>query len=243
MIAAAGVADSDNAGTVAFVVATAFESRCVQRGLKAVARANAACIRCGIGCHRKDALLKLSRFQCIVSTGFAAGLQHSAATGTLLIPGRIQGIDGKFRNASPEWHARIRDVLEGFQPLSSKPLIHVDEIVATPGAKRALGADGKLAGADMESALIADACEAQGIPFVTMRVVLDPVDATVPDAISAGAVNGTEPRALELLAALARRPGDLHNAFIFAGYIMKARQILTQAISQVTGALAASAHT
>ena len=236
----AAAASSRAASAVAFVVATDFERRSVELGLRAPVESHAgigAAVKCGIGCSVPGALESLTAYRCVISCGFAAGLRDDLAAGTLLLPDTVCTAGGGSLDVSAEWHERVHVALVGTRCVSEGPVVQVDGILRTPAAKRAMSCGGTMAAADMESAAIAAACSAQGVPFLALRVVLDPVGATVPRAILTATENAAEPRTGKLLRELLRYPGDWFHVAAFARDTLRARRALVGAVSRVATAL------
>ena len=114
----------------------------------------------------------------LVSWGFAAGLDPALAPGTLVIGQQIEPRCRPARPAPPRppqygpsgSRTRLRDRV----PLVAGTIACPDHVVRTASEKRALGASGAVA-ADMETAAIAAAAAAAGIPWLALRVLVDTV--------------------------------------------------------------------
>jgi hypothetical protein len=88
-------------------------------------------------------------------------------------------------------------------------IVGVREPIAHAQAKRRLHETTGAIAVDMESHMVARAAEQHGVPFAAIRVVVDPVERTIPRSALAGSrSDGTvDPRAV--LRSLVRYPGDL----------------------------------
>ena len=226
-------------GRIAFVVATDFERRFVQKGVAVQRPAGKrqdrlAVVNCGIGCRDLAALERMANIRCVVSTGFAAGLDPELAQGTLLMPGVVIGPDGDKRHVCRHWHDRIGAVLKARWYVNTGPLVQVPDIVRTPPAKKALHRTSEANSADMESADLADLCTRLNWPFVVLRAVADPAHATIPRSVAAAAADGAAPEALPLARALVKTPADWWPFIALLRYVFMARRSLTGALGLST---------
>ncbi|HEU4618394.1 MAG TPA: purine phosphorylase [Gammaproteobacteria bacterium] len=127
----------------------------------------------------------------LVSWGLAGGLDPAAAPGTLVLPRRVvTASDGTYTavdrtyEADASWRSRLAAALAeaGFS-LHEGPLLGSDVVLRRPEDKaRAAAATGAVA-VDMESAGVADAAAAAGVPFVALRVVADAAADVLPVGI------------------------------------------------------------
>lgn len=219
-------------GALAFVVATDFEMRIVRRGLRRAGSGTAfSLLECGIGYRVDGALDSLGDCSCVVSCGFAAGLADGVGAGTIVLPESLVDPHGDVRPVSARWHARIRERV-GDGPVVG-PLIHTAEILTGPRDKRAAAETGPSVAADMESWLIAGACAERRLPFVALRVVLDPVDVAVPHAVIASAAGGAKPDVWRFARALLARPADWRDALVLAGHTITASRSLMAALARL----------
>ena len=118
----------------------------------------------------------------LVSFGLAGGLDPALTPGALVVPAAVIMADGRALAAAPGWCAAIRQDLrfspsEGDVAASGLP-------VTTAAAKARLYAASGAAIVDMESAAVAEAAVAAGIPFLVIRAVCDPATRSVPEALT-----------------------------------------------------------
>ena len=114
----------------------------------------------------------------LLATGFCGGLRTGLRTGSLVLADTVRH-RGEEILVSSEIVSAARDALE-----SKRHEVHVGaceciEDVADPQRKRELAASGALS-VDMESGPLAAWAASQGVPFLSLRVVLDPVDVDLP---------------------------------------------------------------
>ena len=114
----------------------------------------------------------------LLATGFCGGLRTGLRIGSLVLADVVRH-RGKEILVSSEILAATRDALA-----SKGHEVHVGaceciEDVADPQRKRELAASGALS-VDMESGPLAAWAVSRGVPFLSLRVVLDPVDVDLP---------------------------------------------------------------
>ncbi len=144
----------------------------------------------------------------LVSFGIAGGLSAELAAGDLVLAAEVVAPDGRRHSTDAAWRARLRARLG---PIAVREGVAVgsDRVARTPADKLALAAATGAVIVDMESHGVARAAEAAGLPFLVLRVVADPLTATVPWSALAGVGPGGERRVWPVLMRLARRPADL----------------------------------
>ncbi len=158
--------------------------------------------------RREAAALLGAGAELLVSFGVAGGLDPALLPGDLLLADKIVDAEGRSYAADIGARAELLSVLKD-ERARGGALLGTAEVVATPDAKARLFAESGAAALDMESLPLAEAAAEAGRPFIAVRAVADPAGRAIPGA--ALAALGKEGRVdfLRLLAALARRPGDL----------------------------------
>ena len=125
----------------------------------------------GIGSRASDASL-------LIATGFCGGIDPRLRRGDLFLARFVRHRDEEI-GVDLSLVECARSVLNGASPgLHVGSCESVDHVLR-PDEKRALAADG-VAAADMESGPLARWAADRGIPFIALRVVLDPVGALLP---------------------------------------------------------------
>jgi len=151
----------------------------------------------------------------LLSWGIAGGLDPRLRAGDLLIPEIIVDSSGRRFEADPRWRRALHEGLalgEGRQqatPGAALVLVQSERVVRTRAAKRELHRSSGACGVDMESATVAAAAQAAGVPFVALRAVCDTAATTLPRAALAATDEEGRMRWGRLAAALLRRPWDL----------------------------------
>jgi nucleoside phosphorylase len=148
-------------------------------------------VRTGVGPNRaRAAAARVARegtARWFLATGCAGGLREGLGPGALMVSTAVLDQEGMRSTGAlrpahglQQW-ARPHGLLLHAGPFYSvsRPLLTSAQKLA---AHRAHGA----VAVEMESAAIASVAEAQRIPFVGIRAVLDPVETSVPDFIADG---------------------------------------------------------
>jgi nucleoside phosphorylase len=157
---------------------------------------------CGIGpansagfCRRLDAEGRRPGF--LILLGYGGGLAPDLLQGDLLVADA----------ALDEMGHRSACLAVSLPGARIGPLLTVSAPLLTPAAKAARRTTGAMA-VEMEAYPLAEWAVARHVPFAHVRVILDPHDATLPDAGEAfdpfGAI-----RPANLLLRLARHPGEV----------------------------------
>jgi adenosylhomocysteine nucleosidase len=216
------------APVLALVVALAAERRALERALGAHRRARHTGIPCshgrlagqdllllqaGIGATRaRGALLAMGRSVPLAgawSLGFAGGLQPALRTGDLVCPERVlrdAGAGGAALAASPA-QAHILDGLRvAGHAAQGGPLLTVETPLRTPEAKRRVAAETAAVAVDMEAAGVAEAAAELGIPWLALKVILDPADRPLDGRLARCSTPEGNPRWPGILAVLAAGP-------------------------------------
>ena len=113
----------------------------------------------------------------VISCGFAGGLDASATPDRVVLATAVREELGDPIVAPEALRTAARDALFGL--VVEGEIVCATRIAATPDEKRALARPGRLA-VDLESWAIARAAQRAGIPWLAVRVVVDPFDVALP---------------------------------------------------------------
>jgi adenosylhomocysteine nucleosidase len=195
----------------------------------------------GIGLHRARAAarnLVAHGVRALLSWGTAGALDPELAPGTLVLPSAVIGSGGERFGVDPGWHGRVSRCLADGLRFSSEPLLTVSEACASVGAKRALFECYRAAGVDMESAGIAEVARDSGVPFLTLRAIVDPAEEPLPQAVvQALAESGGPLPRLRLILELASKPADWAGFLRLAAHSRRAQHSLARAARTAAGPL------
>ena len=113
----------------------------------------------------------------VISAGVCAGLDPDLAVGDLVLPERIVAPGGRLLDVSPSDHRSAAAIPPS--PATGR-LATTRDVVATLDAKAALFCETGAIAADMESAFIAEAAAAAGLPCLVVRAVSDAAQESLP---------------------------------------------------------------
>jgi hopanoid-associated phosphorylase len=141
----------------------------------------------------------------LISFGVAGGLVPDLKPGTCIIGSAILDEEGE-RATDARWASRLMKIIPD---AVHGPIVGVRAPIAHASAKRELHKQTGAIAVDMESQVVARAAARHGVPLAAIRVVVDPVERTIPRSALAGArADGTiDP--LAVIRSLIRYPRDL----------------------------------
>lgn len=143
----------------------------------------------------------------LLSFGFAGALDPRLAPGDLLLADRVLGPRGIAHGTDPDIDARLAAALAPLLRVRTGAILGVERVIDRPAEKARLFAETGALAVDMESLPLAAA--SAGRALLVLRAIADPAARAIPRA-ALGALDGKgRLRIGNLLAALARNPGDL----------------------------------
>jgi adenosylhomocysteine nucleosidase len=138
-------------------------------------------VRCGAGrqaaADATEALILGHRPRCVISAGFAGGLQTAVARHDLVVADDLVDADGNHLAIEPPVD---RSGLPEGPPLHVGRLLTVDQVVHLPREKKELGQKHEALAVDMESFDVARVCRERHVPMLAVRVITDAVDEELP---------------------------------------------------------------
>jgi len=162
----------------------------------------------------------------LLSFGFAGGLDPSLRPGDIVVGAGVVGIDGKMRETDDALAQRLCAALDESRCRWSAGLVAgADQAVATSAAKQALSARTGAVIVDMESHAVAVA----GVPFVVLRVVVDPAERALPASVLAAIDSRGRVNVMPLVMGLLRRPREIGSLLALARDNGPARKSLGRA--------------
>jgi len=141
-------------------------------GMRAVARA------VGLGGGAAQ-VIAAERPRIVISCGLAGALRPSLVPGALVLASAVRDESGDVVMASEPLVRATRQALVDHAPVIEGELLSATRVAATRDEKRALAAPGRVA-VDLESWAAARAAARAKIPWLALRVVVDPLDADLP---------------------------------------------------------------
>jgi len=202
------------------------------RGLRGVP--DVRVVATGVGLRRAAAVARREGpgAGLLVSAGCCGGLAPAAVAGTLVVPRRVLRDSSEGETPPPDgtWGSRLRDAARAAGHLCLEgAIVSVRRALATAEEKRACrertGADA----VDMETASVAQVAAELGVPYVSIRVVLDTAGEAIPQA-PLDADGRLELRRLLLLA----HPRTLLS---LAALALRLRQVMPRLVACLRAAL------
>lgn len=141
-------------------------------GMRAVVRA------VGLGGGAAQAIAA-ERPRIVISCGLAGGLRPSLVPGALVLASAVRDESGDTVVASEPLVRATRQALVDHAPVAEGELLSATRVAATRDEKRALAAAGRVA-VDLESWAAARAAAKARIPWLALRVVVDPLESDLP---------------------------------------------------------------
>ena len=141
----------------------------------------------------------------LISFGVAGGLAPDLKPGTCVIGSAILDDEGQ-QETDARWASRLMKIIPD---AVHGPIVGVREPIAHASAKRDLHKQTGAIAVDMESQVVARAAARHGVPLAAIRVVVDPVERTIPRSALAGARPDGTIDPLAVVRSLIRYPRDL----------------------------------
>src|SRR5579864_1984864 len=165
----------------------------------------------------------------IISFGVAGGLAAHLRTGDWVVASSVVEAQGPIPTDAG-WSRRLLDAIGDAH---HGPILGVDTPVAEPETKRQLHRTSGAAAVDMESHIVARLAAAHGLAFTALRVIVDPVERTIPSAALVGMGPNACADPAAILRELIARPRQLPllarvtwDAFIARSQMQRVRQLL-----------------
>ena len=204
-------------------------------GLAAEARvARAAGFQVIVGAgdpHRTTELVgaAVRRAKCLISFGIAGGLAPHLRPGDVVLSGEVIGQDANWR-ANDRFQTQVME-LAGRLGAAHGPVLGAAVLLATEQDKARAWRDTGALAVDMESAIVARAADAVGIPFLVLRTIADPATRELPSAALIPLTQRGNPALFSVARDVLRRPRQIAA---LCGLARETRQAL--------GALPGPAH-
>lgn len=156
--------------------------------------------------------LVLAGATALASFGMAGALDPALPCGAVVLPEEVVPWDGDAADAAPsttsrEWRQRLHAALPASCIAAGGRLLTSSRPLGRDVKARAWRTS-RAAAVDMESAAVAQVAAQAGLPFITLRVIVDTAADELPAAVIA-ASGGGQLRIGRLLAGLVRAPGDI----------------------------------
>lgn len=141
----------------------------------------------------------------LVSWGTAGALEPTLRPGDLVLADTVLTEQGGLA-VDPGWQRRLSRLIENRVSLSTGKLLQSARPVARTQDKRALFAAKGAIAVDMESGGVALAAQTRGLPFLTVRAIVDPQSRSLPGAALAALDEDGKTRPSRMLPVLLQDP-------------------------------------
>ena len=162
----------------------------------------------------------------LLSFGIAGGLAPGLAAGTILIPSAVLTAAGEIRCD--------RDLVRRLGGPSNGSMLGHGSIASTVAQKAELHATTGAVGIDLESGAVAMTAAAQYLPFAVLRAICDPAERGLPNAAQIALDEHGQVKLLPVLAALARRPGEIISIIRVGVDAMSAHRGLARYVQRIS---------
>jgi adenosylhomocysteine nucleosidase len=160
--------------------------------------------------------------KCLISFGIAGGLAPYLRAGDVILSAEVIAEDRHWR-ASDSFHSQLSDLARQIGATRG-PIFGARDLLATEDDKAQAWRDTGALAVDMESAIVARAADAAGIPFLVLRTIADPATRRLPPAALIPLSEDGTPVLGRVLSEVLRRPRQIAALF---GLARETRQALT----------------
>ncbi len=220
--------------------ALSWESRAARAGQAIAGRGRVRLMTSGVGPQRaRDAaeeLIDRGEATGVISIGVAGGLTNDLRRPSITVPDQIiRQSDGAVFEPDIELRKQTFRLLNRSDiPWHSVISITTPKILFTKREKRDAAASGAQI-VQMEDAEWADVCSAAGVPFASVRVVMDALDDDIPTEVVGW---GGNPSALDIAMSAFRRPRLLPELVSLGLQRQSALSVLERAMTLIIPSLA-----
>ncbi|MEQ1528391.1 MAG: phosphorylase [Methylococcales bacterium] len=184
----------------------------IAKGSCVFINANTVVTYCGAGYHnaQRGAQQLLSEGATrLISWGCAAALSENLKPGDLILADSLLTAEHQVLGINAQWHGFTKNLLSAVLTIKTGLLAESVSLVSSSQAKQQIHVQTRALALDMESAAIARVAAQQGLPFLVLRAIADPVSMNLPQAVS-HALNADGDVVLsKLLLFLAGHPNEL----------------------------------
>jgi adenosylhomocysteine nucleosidase len=206
-----------------------------------VARAAGFQVIVGAGDLRRTTMLveaAARQAKCLISFGIAGGLAPHLRPGDVILSAEVIGEDCRWR-ADERFLGQVGD-LARLIGAAEGPVLGARDIIATEDDKARAWRDTGALAVDLESAIVARAAVAAGIPFLVLRTIADAAHRELPSAALIPLSEGGTPVFARVLGEVLRQPRQIGALFELAHQTRQALSALAGPARALRGAFAAA---
>jgi len=145
----------------------------------------------------------------LLSWGFAGALHSKLSPGSLILPRRVMYPQKAVFSTDNDWHNRLLARLANQLEIYTEPLAQSMSAPKSREEKLDFVEQNQALAVDMESASVAEAAVAAGLPFMAIRAIVDPLEQNIPASAFRAIDERGRLQPFRLLASLAMRPADV----------------------------------
>ncbi|HEV2335120.1 MAG TPA: hypothetical protein VGS13_06465 [Stellaceae bacterium] len=176
--------------------------------------------------------------KCLISFGIAGGLAPHLRPGDVVLSAEVVAEDCRWR-PHQAFHRQVSDLARRIGAAEG-PVYGARTILSTEAGKAQAWRDTGALAVDLESAIVARAADAAGIPFVVLRTIADPATRQLPSAALVPLAHDGTPALIRVLGAVLRRPQQIGALFCLARETRRALSALTGPARALREAFAAA---
>lgn len=168
----------------------------------------------------------------LISWGCAAALSPGLSSGDLVLADTVISAEGENIALDNIWYKQVKTVLEKLSleckpsTLRSGDLLESKVLVAKSTEKQQLYQQTRAVALDMESVSIAKVARKQGIPFLAIRAIANPVSMDLPNAVSYALNAKGDVQLIKLLKFLLTHPNELSGLIALGKQFSAAKSTL-----------------
>lgn len=147
--------------------------------------------------------------QALLSWGSAAALDPTLMPGTLMLSKKIFSADGQASHVDQHWLDSVSRSLSPLLNVHHGAICESTDVLDSPAAKAGLFAQNGCTAVDMESAALAQLASEKGLPFLSLRYIVDPADMALPVSLMTSLDAEGQVRLMRLLGQLVLHPADV----------------------------------
>ena len=164
----------------------------------------------------------------LISWGTAGALDDQLRPGSVVIYNDVHTITGDVYRCNAEWRAQLFLALSALEPIKGSGFT-ADRAVANSHEKIAIQNRFGCVALDMESAAVGAQANAENVPFVAVRVIVDPLYFDIPQAAICALSYDGNPRTWPVIRRLTQRPQELPSLLKLVRWYRIALRTLTLA--------------
>ena len=168
----------------------------------------------------------------LVSWGCAAGLAQNFKPGDLLLAEKIVDEHDQF-DIDLQWRGNVLKVLNAVASVHNGSLFTSKELISRSQDKQQIHQNSHAVALDMESAAIAEVARKNGMPFLVIRSIADPVSMDLPAAVLAGLDDNGQVKLSKLLGHLLGHPWEVFGLIRLGLHFHAAQKTLKTVAKQL----------